>query len=103
MSKFIVIKGRNPIVGLVKCDYSIFDVVTFTADKEITELMKDYVCYKLTESYKTVDETELTCRRKNIMLGDGRIFAESVKVFDYYKTFEYFGFIPVERFMEYES
>ena len=101
--KFVVIKGRNTVVGRHGLLYEIYDTVTFDCDeKDIQKLQRKYVYRNLfyaDHKYKPLRfRRDVTCRRRHLMKGDGSIFAEKVKIFDFVDG-TYYGFIPVTCFI----
>lgn len=99
--KFIVIKGRNTVVGKHGLEYEIFDTVTFDC-KEIkvqTEQRK-YVYRKLfyvDQKHKPLRfRRDVYCRRRHLLMNDNKVFA-TIKIFDY-QDGTFYGFIPVEAF-----
>mgnify|MGYP003342129526 CR=1 FL=1 len=100
MSKFIVLHGKNQTPGTSGTRYEIFDVVKFDPKKDIQTQMRKYAYRKFFESGKSAWKlrTDVFCRRRHIVLNDGRIFASGIKIFDHEVSNEYFGFVPVECF-----
>jgi hypothetical protein len=101
-NKFIVIKGRNTVVGKYGLHYEIYDTVNFIcSEKELQKFQRRYVYYKLyhvDHKLKPIRfRRDVNCRRRHLLKGDGTIFAEKVKIFDY-QDGTYYGFIPVEAF-----
>ena len=97
MKKFIVIRGRRTIVGSINCDYKISDVIILNPSFDFEDQMREYVNHIFSDEKVNFNKDDISCRRKNIVLDDGRIFAERIKVFDHEDN-SYFGFIPVEVF-----
>lgn len=103
MSRYIVIKGRNLVPGRAGCDYSIFDRVSFSefaSVKDQEEQMRKYVFrkfYEVDNKNAARLKDNVFCRRRNIILNNGEIFAEKIKVFDH-EDGTFYGFIPVESF-----
>ena len=102
MSKFIVLFGKNTSPGLAKTRYEIYDVVNFDPKKDLEDQMRKYAFRKFFEQGKKASDlkTDVFCRRRNIILNDGKVFAEKIKIFDHEVSNEYFGFIPVECFVD---
>ncbi len=100
MCKFIVVYGQNMIPGSQGTKYEIFDVVTFDPKKDIQTQMRKYAFRKFYENGKKANRlrSEIFCRRRNILLHNGKIFAEKIKIFDDEITNKYYGFIPRECF-----
>lgn len=100
MTKFCVLSGRNVTPGSVGCKYEIFDVVEFKNSKDLEDDMRKYVIDRYVERGKSEEciEEDLFCRRRNVVLYDGRILAEKIKVFDNSVSNEFHAFIPVEVF-----
>ena len=100
--KFVVIKGRNLMVGKHGLQYEIFDTVTFDC-KELKVLneQRKYVYRKLfmvdNKKNPLSFRRKVSCRRRHILKHDGSIFADRIKIFDY-DDGTYYGFIPVECF-----
>lgn len=100
--KFVVIKGRNTVVGKHGLHYEIYDTVNFICgEKELQKYQRRYVYYKLHHvDHKTKPlrfRRSVICRRRHLLKGDGSIFADKVKIFDH-QDGTYYGFIPVECF-----
>ena len=97
--KFVVIKGQNTIAGSPKCEYKIFDLIEFES-VDLEDQMRDYVYNKLIEMGKNKErfDDEVYCYRKNIVLDDGDVLAERIKVFAFDGTGDFFGFIPSAKF-----
>ena len=100
--KFIVIKGRNTVVGKHGLHYEIFDKVTFTcSDEQVLSSQRKYVYRKLYyvdgKKHPLRFRRDVFCRRRHLLLGDNNIFASGIKIFDY-QDGTYYGFIPVEAF-----
>jgi hypothetical protein len=101
MCKFVVVKGRNVIVGKAGCEYSIFDKVEFSDvlhQNGLENEMRKYVYRKLYEidNKKAKDIKKNTwCRNRHILKYDGSVLIESIKVFDYFDG-TFYGFIPVQ-------
>ena len=100
MSKFIVLRGKNSTPGTRSTTYEIFDTVKFDPKKDLQTQMRKYVFRKFHEAGKSAWNLrkDVFCRRRHIILQDGKIFAEGIKIFDHEITNEYFGFVPVECF-----
>lgn len=103
MSRYVVIKGRNVIVGKSGCDYSIFDIVDFPefkSSKLMENQMRKYVFRKLFEidNKQAKDIRHDTwCRRRHIMKYDETILIKNIKIFDH-ESGIFYGFIPIEAF-----
>ena len=100
MCKFIVVYGQNSTPGTAGTRYEIFDTVKFDPKKDIYTQMRKYAYRKFFDNGKKADRlrSEIFCRRRNIILHDGKVFAEKIKIFDDEITNKYYGFIPVECF-----
>jgi hypothetical protein len=100
MCKFIVLHGQNSTPGTSGTRYEIFDIVTFDPKKDIQTQMRKYAYRKFYEGGKKADRlrTEIFCRRRNIILNNGSIFAEKIKIFDDEITNKYYAFVPKECF-----
>lgn len=100
MTRYCVLHGRNVTPGSAGCKYEIFDIVEFKNSKDLEDDMRQYVIERYVEKGKSEEyiEEDLFCRRRNIVLYDGRILAEKTKVFDNSVSNEYFCFVPVESF-----
>ena len=100
MSKFIVLYGKNDTPGTAGTRYEIFDTVKFDPKKDFQSQMRKYAFRKFYESGKKAYRlrTEVFCRRRNIILNNGKVFAERIKIFDHEITNEYFAFVPIECF-----
>lgn len=99
--KFIVIKGRNTVVGKHGLQYEIFDTVIFDCkDSKLQNEQRKYVYRKLffvDQKHKPLRfRREVTCRRRHLLMGDNSIFA-TIKIFDF-NDGTYYGFIPVDAF-----
>lgn len=99
--KFIVIKGRNTVVGKHGLHYEIFDRVVFDCkESKISTEQRKYVYRKLfyvDQKHKPLRfRRDVTCRRRHLFLGDNSIFA-TIKIFDF-QDGTYYGFIPVDSF-----
>lgn len=100
MSRYVILHGVNSIPGRAGVNYEIFDVIDITNSKDLEEDMRQYVIGKYIEQGKSLEkiEEDLFCRRRNIILHDGKTLAERTKVFDNCMTNEFFCFLPVESF-----
>ena len=100
MSKYIVLHGKNFTPGTAGTSYTIFDVVKFDPKKDLTTQMRKYSFRKFFESGKSAWrlKREVFCRRRHIVLHNGKIFAEGIKIFEHELTNEYYGFVPIECF-----
>jgi hypothetical protein len=100
MCKFLVVKGRNTTPGTASTSYEIFDKVTFDPKKDLENQMRKYAYRKFYENGKKAKNlrSDIFCRRRHIILGNGEIFAERIKIYDDSLTNLYFGFIPAECF-----
>jgi len=98
--KFCVLFGRNTTPGVASTSYSIYDVVEFEENGDLEEHMRNYV-YKQFEfmgkNIKLLDE-DVFCRRRNIVLYDGKVLAERIKIFDHVVSNEFFAMLPIECF-----
>ena len=100
--KFVVIKGRNLVVGRHGLHYEIFDTVTFDCkEQNVTNEQRKYVYRKLftvdSKSNPLSFRRKVACRRRHILKYDGSIFADRIKIFDY-DDGTFYGFIPVDCF-----
>ena len=100
--KFVVIKGRNTVVGRHGLHYEIFDTVTFDCkESNVQREQRRYVYHKLfyvdNKTRPLTFRREVTCRRRHLMKGDNSIFANAIKIFDH-NDGTYYGFIPVDCF-----
>jgi hypothetical protein len=100
VSKFIVLYGKNNTPGTAGTRYEIFDTVKFDPKKDYQSQMRKYTFRKFYEKGRIAWRLrkEVFYRKRNIILYDGRIFAEKVRIFDHECTNEYFAFVPVECF-----
>lgn len=100
MCKFVVVFGKNSTPGLSGTRYEIYDTVTFDPKKDINNQMRKYVYKQFFNRGKNAWKLrrEVFCRRRNVILGNGTIFAEKIKIYDHEISNEYFGFIPRECF-----
>jgi hypothetical protein len=100
MSKYIVLYGKNSTPGTAGTKYEIFDTVNFDPKKDLHNQMRKYSFRKFYENGKRADRlrSEIFCRRRNIILHDGKIFAEKIKIFDDEITNKWYGFVPAECF-----
>ena len=100
MCKFIVLYGKNSTPGSAGTRYEIFDTVKFDPKKDFETQMRKYSFRKFYENGKSAWSLRknVFCRRRHIVLNDGRIFASGIKIFDHEMTNEYFAFVPVECF-----
>ena len=101
--KFVVIKGRNTTVGSYGLEYEIFDKVSFECEeKDLQKRQRRYVYRKLfyvDHKHRPLRfRRDVFCRRRHLFLGDGSIFADKIKIFDY-QDGTYYGFIPMEAFL----
>jgi len=99
--KFIVIKGRNTMVGKHGLNYEIFDTLTLDCkESKISTEQRKYVYHKLfyvDQKHKPLRfRRDVTCRRRHLLMGDNRVFS-TIKIFDF-QDGTYYGFIPVESF-----
>lgn len=98
--KFIVLFGRNTTPGVASTNYHIYDIVEFEENSDLEEHMRSYVYQhfnKMGKNYKGLDE-DVFCRRRNIVLQDGSILAERIKIFDHYVSNEFFAMLPADCF-----
>ena len=103
MTKFVVVKGRNTVVGKAGCEYTIFDTVDFpfTKSKKVLEnQMRKYVfrnLYEIDNKRAKDIRHDTWCRRRHIMKYDGTILIPNIKIFDH-DDGTFYGFIPVDSF-----
>lgn len=100
MCKFVVLYGQNSTPGTAGTRYEIFDVVSFDPKRDIQTQMRKYAFRKFYEDGKKANRLrkEIFCRRRNIILHNGNIFAEKIKIFDDEITNKYYAFVPRECF-----
>ena len=107
MSRYVVVKGRNVIVGKQGCDFSIFDIIElseFLSKKQLENQMRKYAFRKLYEvdNKKAKDlRNDTWCRRRHILRYDDSILIKSIKIIDH-SDGTFYGFIPVKSFSEYK-
>lgn len=100
--KFVVIKGKNTVVGKHGLQYEIYDTITFKCeDSEILKLQRKYVYHNLfyvDNKHKPLRfRRDCTCRRRHLMMRNNKIFA-TIKIFDFADG-TFYGFVPVEAFV----
>lgn len=102
MTRYVVLHGTNSIPGRAGVTYEIYDLIDMRSSKDIEDDMREYVLNKSVEQGKNREkiEEDLFCRRRHIILHDGRILAEKTKIFDNSMTNEFFCFVPVEAFLK---
>ena len=100
MSKFVVLYGQNSTPGTAGTRYEIFDTVTFDPKKDIHNQMRKYAFRKFYENGKQASKlrNDIFCRRRNIVMHNGIVFAEKIKIFDDEITNKYYAFVPRECF-----
>ena len=99
--RFVVIKGKNTIVGRHGLQYEIFDTINFVCeDENLQKSQRKYVYRKLFYVDRKLKplryRRDVTCRRRHITKHTGDIFA-TIKIFDFADG-TYYGFIPFEAF-----
>ena len=100
---FVVIKGKNNVVGKHGLLYEIFDTVNFVClDSDLQKAQRQYVFRKLyyvDHKLKPLRyRRDVTCRRRHLIKYDGDVFT-TIKIFDFADG-TYYGFIPLESFIE---
>jgi hypothetical protein len=100
MCKFVVVFGKNNTPGTSGTRYEIYDTVVFDPKKDIENQMRKYAYRQFFSQGKRAWKlrNEVFCRRRHVVLHNGTIFAERIKIFDHEVSNEYFGFIPQECF-----
>lgn len=99
--KFIVIKGKNNIVGKHGLVYEIYDTITIKcSDSDVQKEQRKYVYHNLfyvDNKHKPLRfRRDVTCRRRHLMMKNNKIFA-TIKIFDF-EDGTYYGFIPANTF-----
>ena len=99
MCKFVVLSGRNYTPGTAGVFYEIYDTVSFDPKKDIENQIRKYSYRYFYIKGKRANKlrTEVFCRRRHILKGDGSVFAEKVKVFDH-EDGSFLAFVPKECF-----
>jgi hypothetical protein len=108
MCKYIVVKGRNTVVGRAGCEYAIFDIVSFCDSlkpKELETAMRKYVFRQLVHvDNKSASHIrhDTWCRRRHILKHDGSILVKGIKVWDH-ESGLFYGFIPENEIANYTA
>ena len=100
MCKFVVLRGKNTTPGTAGTSYEIYDTVKFDDTKDLETQMRKYSFLQFYNTGKRAWRlrNEVFCRKRNIYLKDGTLFAEKIKIYDHEVSNEYFAFVPMKCF-----
>lgn len=96
---YVVVRGRMSIPGSIDCRYVFFDLIDIDTSKDLEDQLRKYSFETFSGENCSIKEDDLTCRRKHIILHNGIVLSERIKIFDSPKD-DFLGFIPVNDFLK---